>query len=156
MKENDDISNRVLSIQRTFKAPLKLVWEAWTQPDHIANWWGPKGMQTEIVEHNFVVGGIWKYAMTMPDGNLFIGEGKYSEIIEFRKIVTSANFRPMTEGVELQILMEEAKEGTHFSFHVIHESEEYCQQQKAMGFYNGWGSTFDRLGEYLTAKAQTG
>ncbi|MEX0288003.1 MAG: SRPBCC domain-containing protein [Flavobacteriaceae bacterium] len=149
MKERNDLSNRMLSIKRTFKAPLKLVWEAWTQPEHIAKWWGPQGMKTTVEEHNFVVGGAWKYTMLMPDGKEFIGEGVYSEILTFQKIVTSANFRPMTEGVELQILLEETEEGTLFTFHVVHETEAYCQQQKAMGFYNGWGSTFDRLDGHL-------
>ena len=155
MSEINDTNNRTLTIEKKFNAPIALVWEAWTQPKHIAQWWGPKGMKTQIAEHNFVVGGVWKFVMLMPDGNEFIGEGVYSEIVELKKIVTSANFKPMTEGVELQILLEENGDSTNFTFHVVHETEEYCKQQKEMGFYNGWGSTFNRLGEYLefTTKA---
>ncbi len=141
--------NRTLTLERTFNAPIKLVWEAWTQPEHIAAWWGPKGMKTEVVEHNFIEGGTWKYVMLMPDGNEFIGEGKYSKIVELKKIVTSANFRPMTVGVELQVILEEIDDKTKFIFKVVHETEAYCKQQEAMGFYNGWASTFDRLQEHL-------
>ena len=144
-----NVNNRTLTLERTFDAPLELVWQAWTKPEHIAAWWGPKGMQTEVVEHNFKVGGTWKYVMLMPDGNEFIGEGVYSEIIEYKKIVTSANFKPMTIGVELQVFLEAEGDKTKFTFNVIHETEEYCKQQEEMGFYNGWGSTFDRLNEYL-------
>lgn len=143
--------NRTLTLERTFDAPIKLVWEAWTQPEHIAAWWGPKGMKTEVVEHNFEVGGKWKYVMLMPDGNEFIGEGEYSEIEELKKIITAANFRPMTVGVELQVFLEEINDKTKFVFKVVHETEAYCRQQEEMGFYNGWASTFDRLQDHLTA-----
>ena len=147
-----DLNNRTLTIEKTFDAPIELVWEAWTQPEHIAQWWGPKGMKTRIIEHNFVEGGSWEYAMTMPDGKDFIADGVYLEIVELQKIRTSANFKPMTEGVELQVLLKKIGDKTQFTFHVIHETEEYCKQQEQMGFYNGWGSTFERLTSYLQEK----
>jgi uncharacterized protein YndB with AHSA1/START domain len=147
--EKNDFEKRVLTLKKTFDAPIELVWEAWTKPEHIAQWWGPKGMAVNVVEHNFKVGGKWKYVMMMPNKGEFISEGEYSEILKPNKIVTSANFRPMTEGVELRILLEKSGEKTIFTFSVVHPTEEYCRQQEKMGFYNGWGSTFDKLGEYV-------
>ncbi|WP_350285308.1 SRPBCC domain-containing protein [uncultured Croceitalea sp.] len=132
-------------MKRTFNAPLALVWEAWTQAEHIAEWWSPKGVRTKVVTHEFKVGGQWKYIMPMPNGQEFIAEGTYTEIIEFKKIVSSANFRPMTEGVEIQSLFEPNGEKTDFTFHVIHPTEAYKIQQEKMGILNGWGSVFDRL-----------
>ncbi len=143
-------TNRTVTIERIYDAPLTLVWDAWTNPEHIANWWGPKGMNTRILEHNFEVGGTWKYAMTMPDGNDFISEGTYIEILPKNKIVTSADFKPMTQGVELHILLEAAGDKTKFTFKVIHPTEAYKIQQEKMGIYNGWGSTFDRLEAFLS------
>jgi uncharacterized protein YndB with AHSA1/START domain len=148
MAEND-LAKRTLSLKKTFDAPVELVWEAWTQPEHIAQWWGPKGMSLTVVEHNFKVGGTWKYVMPMPNGSEFISEGQYAEIVKFQKIVTSANFRPMTEGVEIRVLFEKNGEKTNFVFSVIHPTEEYCKQQEKMGFYNGWGSTFTRFEAFL-------
>ena len=145
----DEAKNRTLTLKRTFKAPIKLVWEAWTQPEHIALWWGPKGMDTEVIEHDFRVGGKWKYVMIMPDGNEFTSEGVYSDIVDLEKIFSSANFKPMTEGVEIQALFEEAGDETNFTFNCVHPTEEYCKQQEKMGFYNGWGSVFDGLDTYL-------
>ena len=141
--------NRTVSLKRTFNAPIKLVWEAWTQPEHIAQWWGPKGMNTKVIEHDFRVGGKWKYTMEMPDGNEFISEGVYSVIDEFEKIFSSANFKPMTEGVEIQALFEEDGDKTNFTFNVVHATEEYCKQQEKMGIMNGWGAVFDRLDTYF-------
>jgi len=144
-----DLTNRTLTIKKILPAPVKLVWETWSQPDHIAKWWGPPGMEVKIIEHNFGVGGKWKYSMTMPDGNEFITEGVYSEIVEMEKIISSADFKPMTEGVEIQALFEEDGDQTLFTFNVVHPTEEYCKQQEKMGFYNGWGSVFNRLAELL-------
>lgn len=144
-----EAENRTLTLERTFNAPIKLVWEAWSQPEHIAQWWGPKGMETKVIAHDFKVGGAWKYVMVMPDGNEFIGEGVYSEIVELERIISSADFKPMTEGVEIQALFEAFGDKTKFTFNVVHTTEAYCKQQEEMGFYNGWSSVFDRLGDFL-------
>ncbi len=152
MSDISNPKNRTLTLERTFDAPLALVWEAWTQPEHIAQWWGPKGMKTRVLEHNFTIGGQWKFAMTMPDGSEFIADGIYLEIEAESKIISSANFKPMTEGVEIQALFKADGNKTHFTFNCVHETEEYCKQQEQMGFYNGWGSVFDRLGEFVKTK----
>ncbi len=145
MNKINELSQRTLVIKKTFNAPIKLVWEVWTQPEHIVQWWAPKGMTIKVIEHDFKIGGKWKYVMPMPDGNEFISDGEYLEIVEFQKIFTTANFKPMTEGVEIHILFEENGDKTIFTFSVIHPTEEYCKEQEKMGFYNGWGSAFDRL-----------
>lgn len=148
----NDLNNRTLTIEKEFNAPLKMVWEAWSQPEHIGKWWGPKGMETKVIEHEFKVGGHWKYVMQMPNGGEFITEGIYSQIVEHEKIVSSADFKPMTEGVEIQALFEADGDKTKFTFNVVHPTEEYCKQQEQMGFYNGWGSTFERLDEFVSGK----
>ncbi len=147
--EMNDLNERTLTIERLFDAPIDLVWKAWTQENHIAKWWGPKGMKVNIIEHEFKVGGAWKYTMPMPDGSEFISQGKYLEIEEKAKIVTTADFKPMTEGVELHMLFDEMGGKTRFIFKCIHATVEYCQQQERMGFYNGWGSALDRLADSL-------
>ena len=151
MEEKNDLAKRILTIKKTFDAPLELVWEAWVQPEHIVKWWAPNGMDVKVVKHQFKVGGEWKYTMLMPDGNEFISEGVYSEIVTLKKIITSANFRPMTEGVEMRSLFEKDGDKTHFTFSVVHPTEEYKIQQEKMGFYNGWGSALTRLEALLAS-----
>ena len=150
MNKENDKKNRTLSITKVFDAPIKTVWKAWTNPDNVIQWWAPPGMKIEVIEHNFKVGGKWKYSMPMPDGNLFISEGTYIEIEPLKKIITTADFKPMTEGVELHVLFEVDGGKTNFTFSVVHATEEYCKQQEKMGFYNGWGSAFKRLAIVLT------
>ncbi|MFN8395895.1 MAG: SRPBCC domain-containing protein [Bacteroidia bacterium] len=145
MKSSSDAKSRTLSIQKVLDAPVDLVWEAWTNPEHVIQWWAPPGMKIEVLEHDFRVGGRWKYSMPMPDGSQFVSEGTYLEIDAPRRIVTSADFKPMTEGVELHVTFEADGEQTNFTFSVVHETEDYAKAQERMGFYNGWGSAFNRM-----------
>lgn len=145
MSKTNDAKNRTLTLKKVFNAPVKLAWEAWIKPEHVVQWWAPKGMKINVIEHDFKVDGKWKYSMPMPDGNLFVSEGKYFEIVEYKKIATTADFKPMTEGVELHVEFEADGDKTNFTFSVIHATEEYCKAQEKMGFYNGWGSAFDRM-----------
>lgn len=145
MSTPNDASNRTLTLKKVFNAPVKLVWEAWTKADHVVQWWAPPGMKIDVEGNDFKVGGKWKYTMPMPNGSLFISEGTYLEIETHKKIVTTADFKPMTEGVELHVLFEPDGDKTNFTFSVIHATEEYCKAQEKMGFYNGWGSAFTRM-----------
>lgn len=145
MSKLNDASNRTLTLKKVFNAPVKLVWEAWTNKDQVVKWWAPPGMKIDVEGNDFKVGGKWKYTMPMPNGSLFISEGTYLEIETFKKIVTTADFKPMTEGVELHVIFEEDGDKTNFTFSVVHATEEYCKAQEKMGFYNGWGSAFTRM-----------
>ncbi len=149
MSNPESTDPRVATMVRTFNAPRQLVWDAWTQAEHLVNWWGPKGMQTKVEELDFREGGSWKYTMKMPDGSDFATEGTFIEINEPEKLVTSADFKPMTVDVVLTVVFEDLGEQTRMVFSVTHKTEEYRQQQEEMGFRNGWGSTFDRLQEYV-------
>lgn len=143
------IESRSLTIKKMLNAPRELVWEAWTHPEHIANWWGPEGMDTEVLELDFRPGGRWKYIMTAPNGMKHPAEGIFSEIVQFERIESSADFSVVTHGVILIVLFEEIEEKTQLTLQVIHPTKEYRGKQEKMGVMNGWGSTFDRLYHYL-------
>lgn len=143
-----NIEKRTLRLKRTFNAPRDLVWQAWTSPEHLTNWWG-RGMPTKVVQHDFSEGGNWEINTEMPDGSTFRSYGQYSKIQPKDLIESSANFVPMTEGVTIIAEFKEAGEQCEFEFRVIHPTEEYARQQEDMGFYNGWGSIFEGLNGYL-------
>lgn len=79
--------NREMRITRTFKAPIELMWEVWTDPEHIVNWWGPNGFISTIQKMDFKEGGEWKLTMTGPDGTSYPNRSIFKEIIPFKKIV---------------------------------------------------------------------
>ncbi|HMR90992.1 MAG TPA: SRPBCC family protein [Chitinophagaceae bacterium] len=80
-------ANRELQITRTFNAPVELVWEMWTKPEHIAQWWGPDGNTNTIHEMDFREGGEWRLTMHGADGKNYPNRSIFKEIIPFKKIV---------------------------------------------------------------------
>ncbi len=68
MTSQTSTADREISTVRIFDAPRELVWEAWTNPKHIAIWWGPNGFTNTIYEMNVKPGGVWDYMMHGPDG----------------------------------------------------------------------------------------
>jgi uncharacterized protein YndB with AHSA1/START domain len=61
--KQNSTADRELLISRLLDAPIKLVWEVWTNPDHIKNWWGPNGFTNTIHLMDVKVGGEWDLAM---------------------------------------------------------------------------------------------
>lgn len=78
--------NNTINVKREFAAPLELVWEAWTNPEILDQWWAPKPYKTETISMNFNKGGQWFYAMIGPDGD------KHFCIAEYREINTLKSF----------------------------------------------------------------
>ena len=77
-----------LEITRIFDAPRALVWKAWTDPQFVMQWWGPKGFTSPACKIDFRVGGQYLYCMRAPDGHEYWSGGEYSEIIALEKIVS--------------------------------------------------------------------
>ncbi|MCU7550119.1 SRPBCC family protein [Chitinophagaceae bacterium LB-8] len=79
--------NREMRITRTFHSPIDLMWEAWTNPEHIVHWWGPNGFTNTILKMDFQEGGEWKFTMHGPDGTNYPNRSIFKEIIPLQKIV---------------------------------------------------------------------
>ena len=69
-----------LVFERTFDAPRDLVWKAFTEPDRVPRWWGPKGTTTTVVEMDVRVGGAWRYVSHATDREDVTFYGEYLEI----------------------------------------------------------------------------
>jgi uncharacterized protein YndB with AHSA1/START domain len=82
--ENKD---RQIRSSRIFKAPIDLLWEVWTKPEHIVNWWGPNGFTNTIHAMDFKEGGEWTLTMHGPDGTNYPNRSIFKEIIPLKKIV---------------------------------------------------------------------
>ena len=84
----DNIADREAVITRVLDAPRELVWQAWADPKHIVNWWGPNGFTTTIEKMDLRVGGEWKYMMVDPDGTRYPNHMAYKEITPMSKLVS--------------------------------------------------------------------
>jgi uncharacterized protein YndB with AHSA1/START domain len=87
MTNNNDASNRELFITRLLNAPRELVWKVWTNPEHIAKWWGPEGFTNTISKMEIKPGGEWDLVMHGPDGTDYKNKSIYREVIKPEKIV---------------------------------------------------------------------
>jgi uncharacterized protein YndB with AHSA1/START domain len=66
--EATEVAARQITITRVIDAPRELVFAAWTQPEHLIHWWGPRGFTNTFIETDIRTGGSWRYVMHGPDG----------------------------------------------------------------------------------------
>src|SRR3989475_10221080 len=85
-------ANRELVIVRVLDAPRALVWKAWTEPERLKRWWGPRTFTTPVAKIDLRVGGAFLYCMRQPDGKDIWGTGVYREIVPLKRIVYTDSF----------------------------------------------------------------
>lgn len=81
-----------LTITRVFDAPREQVWKAWTDPEHVKRWWGPKDYTAPVCEIDLREGGKYLYCMRSPEGQNYWSTGVYREIVEPERIVCTDSF----------------------------------------------------------------
>ena len=143
----NNTKDRELRLIRTLNAPIELVWEVWTNPEHIAKWWGPNGFTNTINTMNLVPGGQWNLVMHGPDGTDYLNKSTFIEIIEFKRI-SYEHFNPH---IIATIDFEEDGERTHLTWHMLLDSAEILQAiVKAHNAAEGLKQNVEKLQVYLT------
>ncbi len=87
-----DTANRDLVITRTFHAPRELVFKAWSDPEMVKHWWGPKNFTAPFVQMDFRVGGTYLFCMRSREGEDFWSTGTFREIVPPERIVYTDSF----------------------------------------------------------------
>src|ERR1700691_635365 len=77
-----DSASRETAATRLLDAPRELVWAVWTDPKHVAKWWGPNGFTNTIREMDVKPGGRWRFVMHGPDGTDYENEVVFTEIVK--------------------------------------------------------------------------
>jgi uncharacterized protein YndB with AHSA1/START domain len=72
---------KVILGSRVIGAPRDLVWSVWTDPKHLAQWWGPDGFRTTTFAFDFKPGGVWRFVMHAPDGRDYDNRITFDEIV---------------------------------------------------------------------------
>lgn len=148
-----------LVLERVVDVPKDLVWAAWTQPEHLKNWFTPAPWQTVDVEIDLRPGGIFRTVMRSPEGQEFPGSGCILEVIPGEKLVwTSAlgpGYRPnLVPASEKEcdtffftaiILLEAQGQRTKYTAIAIHGDEASSKKHEQLGFHHGWGAALDQL-----------
>jgi uncharacterized protein YndB with AHSA1/START domain len=140
-------ADRELKISRLLNAPIKLVWEVWTDPKHIKNWWGPNGFINTVTKMDVRTGGEWDLTMHGPDGTDYKNKSIFKEVILHRKIVyehvTSPKFTATVE-------FEDRGKTTMMNWHMLFESkEQLIQVVKTFKADIGLQQNIEKLTAYL-------
>jgi len=159
MPNHTPSNDRELVIVREFDAPLDLFWKVWTQPQHIAQWFGPRGFSTRVDTYDFRVGGKWAYTMIGPDKAEYPCDGIFQEILLHSRIVTTDEFGDelrqrhpnddFPRGIVVTALFEDLGGRTRLIIRIMHQSAQDRINHEKMGVVAGWGSSFDCLDEYI-------
>ena len=157
--------DRSVVITRLFDAPRELVWRAWTEPEHMAQWFGPKVFHNPVCEVDLRVGGAWRIVMRAPDGTDYPLKGVYREIVKPERIVSSidlaehpgswhAMVNPGREPLELSwtVTFEDFAGKTRLSVRTDFSTTTLRDAFVKMGMGEGWSESFDKLAD-LVARA---
>jgi uncharacterized protein YndB with AHSA1/START domain len=148
-----DAEERELTITRLFDAPRETVWRAWTDPKHLAAWWGPAGFTNPVCEVDLRVGGALRIVMRAPDGAEYPMRGIYREIwpperLVFHNFAVDADDQPMMDG--LTTVTFTARGGkTEMVLHTKATALVPLAIRMLAGMEVGWRQSIDRLAAYV-------
>lgn len=141
---------RELVISRLLKAPRSLVWQAWTEPRHVTEWWGPHGTTTPVCEMDVRPGGVFNTLMRDEEGNEYPTAQVYLEVSEGERLVFTdayqAGWKPSEKPFLTVVLsFEDAEGGTLLTSTARHWTVADRQAHEEMGFYDGWGQSLEKF-----------
>jgi uncharacterized protein YndB with AHSA1/START domain len=139
---------------RVFDAPRRLVWEAFTNPEHVPNWLlGPEGWTMPVCEIDLRPGGAWHYVWRRTDGTEMEMRGEYREVVRPERVVnTEAWGGGWPETLNTLVLTEQDGRTLTVSA-VLYASKEDRDRAMETGMKDGWSRSYDVLDEYLPAMA---
>lgn len=147
----EPVADRELIITRIFDAPASLLFLAYSKPEHVMKWFGPRGWPLTKCEMDFREGGEFHFQMTSTEGE--IGPpfgGTYREIVPNRKIVYDNGFEAPGNGRMLVTVTFNEKDGrTTLTVSTVFDSVAMKNEYLGMGMEEGMNSGFDLLGELL-------
>ncbi len=146
----EDTRDREFGAERTLDAPIDLVWQVWSEPQHIAEWWGPNGFQNTIHKMEFRQGGAWNFIMHGPDGTDYPNHVRYLEIIPKQSMIYDHG--GAEDEVAFRVYVKFVPEGkkTRVSMRgVFKTAAELNEVIEKNGAIDGLNQTFDRMADYL-------
>jgi uncharacterized protein YndB with AHSA1/START domain len=145
-------SDREIVLTRVFDAPRHLVFDAFTKPELLKRWFGPRGWSLPVCEVDFKVGGKWRFVLRGPDGTEMGMRGTYLEITPPERTVHLESFDDYPgESIVTIVFVEHAGKTTMIDT-VLYESQEIRDAVIKSGMDHGAAETYDRLAELLAAK----
>lgn len=133
--------DREFTITRVYDAPRELVWKAWTDPEHVARWFGPRGITTprSTITMDVRPGGTFELTMVSDDdGTEYPSGGTFLEVVEPERLV----WRDRNIDMTVTIMFADLGDRTEMTCHVVGETG-------GAEAYDGWSTMLDKLGELV-------
>ncbi|HTQ02539.1 MAG TPA: SRPBCC family protein [Polyangiaceae bacterium] len=143
-------SERELVVTRSFNAPARIVFEAWTKPELLERWWVPKSAGVSLLscEADVRVGGGYRFVFDFGNSNTMVFHGKYLEVTPHSRLVWTNE--ESEDGALTSVTFEEKAGKTLLVMHERYPSKEALDRSLA-GMEAGMGENFDQLEELLVA-----
>ncbi|HLD93422.1 MAG TPA: SRPBCC domain-containing protein [Anaerolineales bacterium] len=151
---------KTITITRIFDAPPELVWKAWTEPERVMEWWGPKGYSSPTCKIDLRIGGKYLFSMQADDGKIIWSSGTFQKIDPPKELVFTDNFADADGNVvpgghygfeeefpEGRITVRFEDMGGKTKITLTHENMPATQSD---GATVGWSQSLDKLAEALT------
>jgi uncharacterized protein YndB with AHSA1/START domain len=150
---------REVTMTRVFDAPRSLVFQMWTDPGHVAQWWGPAGFTNPVCEIDARPGGTMRILMRAPNGDDHLMTGRFHEVVAPERLVfittpVDAAGKPLLEGLTTVAF---AEHGGKTTVTVHTQAVGFVAQAARMldGMEPGWRQSLDRL-DALLARLRAG
>jgi uncharacterized protein YndB with AHSA1/START domain len=149
-------SDREIVLSRVFNAPRRLVFEAWTNSEHVKRWYGCSIMTLPVCEIDLRVGGAYRYVMRDPGGVNHTMQGVYREISPPVRLVYTERY--ITEGFAsndaiVTVLFAEHDGMTTLTSTILHQSKADRDAHLGIGMEKGAAEVYDRLAAHIAAMA---
>lgn len=143
-----------IRIIRLYDAPLEAVWDAWTDPEQVKQWWGPRGFTLTTHSKELKPGGIWHYTMHGPDGVDYPNKTVYHEVEEHAKLVYDhGGYDERAPLFRVTALFSAVDGQTRLEMSFAFATPDVAEQMRQFIKQVGGDSTWDRLAEYLESES---
>jgi len=148
---NQETAQHELVITRTFDAPRALVFRAWTTPEHMVRWLGPRDFTAPSCEMDFRPGGAYRACIRAPDGKEYWMRGIYREIVEPERLVFTFSWEEEGErGRDTVITVTFGEQGGETRMTFRQAFFESVEQRDS--HHEGWSECLERLAQYLAGE----
>lgn len=142
-------TDREVVLTRAFDAPRNLVFDAFSRPELLKRWFGPRGWSLTVCEVDFRVGGGWRFVLRSPDGKEMGMRGVYLEIVPPERSVHTESFDDYPGESQVTALFTEQAGKTTLTATVLYPSREVRDIVIQSGMEHGAAESYDKLAELL-------
>jgi uncharacterized protein YndB with AHSA1/START domain len=144
-------ADRVLELTRILDAPRALVFRAWTEPEHLARWWGPQGFVTTELAADIRPGGAYRAVMRSPAGTVYCRRGVYREIAAPDRLVFTYAWEDAQGEIGPETLVTVRFEAIGEQTRLTLRQKVFATASACASHREGWTSCLERFALYLVS-----